>query len=80
MEDVKAGVAQSAYTDRERHLARWFNVSPELIRELTDIAARIRQKNVSRSSSGLCNGRSETSQFSMERRSRGTLRQMIWWK
>jgi hypothetical protein len=41
------------YTDRERRLAESFDVAPQLIRELTDVAQRIRQGNVASRSNAL---------------------------
>lgn len=80
MDDVRAQLDHSAYTDRERHLAEWFNVNPKLIRELTDVAARIRQTNVTRSSSGLFDEQPEPASFSVERRRCRGLRRKIWWR
>jgi len=37
---------QVMYTDREKELARWFEVEPELIRALREVAERIRATNV----------------------------------
>jgi hypothetical protein len=36
----------TAYTEREKELAEWFDVEPELIRALREVAERIRATNV----------------------------------
>ncbi len=63
MEDVEAQAGQPAYTDREKDLSEWFNVDPELIRALTDVVERIREKNVIRPTNGLIYERSQTARF-----------------
>jgi hypothetical protein len=37
---------RTAYTEQETELAEWFNVEPELIRALREVAERIRATNV----------------------------------
>jgi hypothetical protein len=47
MEDwMEPQTNRTAYTDRERELAEWFKVEPELIRALREVAERIRATNV----------------------------------
>jgi hypothetical protein len=47
MEDrMEPQTNRTAYTEREKELAEWFDVEPELIRALREVAERIRATNV----------------------------------